>query len=145
MDNRGYIALAIIFIVVALTLLRSSNIGLIDFYDDGTTIAQRSGLNLVSGDGILVSGADDPTNSRVNITVSTYAETGTATVTAGQTSVEVTHGLSTTPDRVLLTPTTDWQSTTWYVSAKTATTFTITLSSSIGSNVVFDWRASKEE
>lgn len=145
MDNRGYIALAIIFIVVAMTLLRSSNVGLIDFYDDGVTIGQRSGLNVLSGDGIVVSGADDPTNSRVNITLSTNAASGTATVTGGQTTVNVTHGFGSTPDRVLISPTTDWQTTTWYVSAKGATTFTITLSSSVVADVTFDWRASKDE
>ncbi len=145
MDNRGYIALAIIFVVVALTLLRSTNVGLVDFYDDGTQIGQRSGLNLVSGAGIVVTGADDPTNSRVNVTLTTDAASGSATVTAGDTTVNVTHGLGTTPARVQLTPTASWVGTTWYVSAKGATTFTITLSASIGTNITFDWRASAEE
>ena len=145
MDNRGYIALAIIFVVVALTLLRSSNVGLVDFYDDGTVIGQRSGQNLISGDGITITGVDDPTNSRVNVTVATTANSGSATVTSGNLFETVTHNLGSTPARVHLTATTDPGDAGWYVSTKGATQFTITLVAVHGSNITFDWRASKEE
>ena len=50
-----------------------------DSYTDGTHIAQRNGANFISGDGITISGVDDPTNSRVGIT---FAATG-ATTTSG--------------------------------------------------------------
>lgn len=64
---------------------------------------------------------------------------GSATITA-TTSVAVSHGLWKTPTRVELTPTADPGSgIRYYVSAKTSTTFTITLSAS--STVTFDWRA----
>ena len=51
----------------------------IDEYDDSTHVAQRSGINLISGTGITVTSADDPTNSRVNFTF---------TGTVGSTSTE---------------------------------------------------------
>ena len=64
---------------------------------------------------------------------------GSATITA-TTSVAVTHNLWTTPTRVEVTPTGDPGSgIRWWVSAKGATTFTITVSSS--TTVTFDWRA----
>lgn len=66
---------------------------------------------------------------------------GTATVTAGTTSVNVTHGLATTPTRVILTPTTDTGGKRYWVSAKGATTFTITIDSTHTSDISFDWRA----
>jgi len=144
-SNRTYIALALIFVVIALTLLRSSNVGLVDYYDDGTHTAQRSGLNIISGDGIDISSVNDAANSRVNLTVKTTAATGTATLVAGQTFVMVTHGLGFAPDRVLVTPTNDWAGATWYVSSKNSTQFAITLAAVHGTNITFDWRASKDE
>ena len=66
---------------------------------------------------------------------------GTATITAGQTSVAVTHGLAATPTRVILTPTTDTAGRRYWVSAKGATTFTITIDSTYTSDITFDWRA----
>ena len=41
----------------------------VDFYEDGNSIAQRSGVNLISGTGITITGADDSGNQRVNYTV----------------------------------------------------------------------------
>jgi hypothetical protein len=66
---------------------------------------------------------------------------GTATIAVAGTSVVVTHGMNVTPARVLLTPTTDPQQRYW-VSAKTATTFTISVSAAIATSAVnFDWLA----
>jgi hypothetical protein len=67
--------------------------------------------------------------------------TGTATITAGQTSVNVTHGLAAAPTRVLLTPTTATAGKQYYVSSKAATTFTITIDSAHASDISFDWQA----
>jgi hypothetical protein len=68
--------------------------------------------------------------------------TGTAaTITSGGTSVAVTHNLFTTPVNVRLTPTSDTLGKRWWVSAKGATTFTISIDSSGGSNITFDWEA----
>jgi hypothetical protein len=66
---------------------------------------------------------------------------GAATITAGQTSVNVTHGLATTPTRVVLTPTTDTAGRRYWISAKGATTFTITIDSTHTADISFDWQA----
>ncbi len=66
---------------------------------------------------------------------------GASTITAGQTSVDVTHGLATTPTRVQFTPTTDTAGKRYWISAKGATTFTITIDSTHTSDIFFDWRA----
>ena len=68
-------------------------------------------------------------------------KTGTATITAGTTTVEVTHGLAATPTHVLLSPTTATGGKDFYVSAKGATTFTITIDSAHSADISFDWSA----
>ena len=70
--------------------------------------------------------------------------TGTATIEAGQTSLDVTHGLAAAPTRVLLSPTTATAAgKQYYVSAKAATTFTITIDSEAEAeeDISFDWQA----
>lgn len=67
--------------------------------------------------------------------------TGTATITTGQTTVDVSHGLVAAPTRVLLSPTTATAGKQYYVSAKAATTFTITIDSVAEGDVTFDWQA----
>ena len=60
------------------------------------------------------------------------------------TSFSISHGLATTPSQVLVTPTnSSMASATWWVSAKTSTTFTITFSTapSSGTKLSFDWKA----
>jgi len=60
------------------------------------------------------------------------------------TSFSISHGLSTTPSQVLVTPTnSSMASATWWVSAKSSTTFTITFSTapSNGDKLSFDWYA----
>jgi hypothetical protein len=70
---------------------------------------------------------------------------GTATVANGTTSVAVTHGLSVTPalSDIKVTPTNDPTTTVrWWVSAVSATTFTITTSGNPGaSGATFAWQA----
>lgn len=66
---------------------------------------------------------------------------GTATITAGQTSVDVTHGLSAAPNRVILSPTTAPAGKQYYISAKAATTFTIIIDSAHSADISFDWEA----
>lgn len=66
---------------------------------------------------------------------------GTATITAGQTSVNVSHGLAAAPTRVHLTPTTDTGGKRFWVSAKGSSTFTITIDSTHTADISFDWRA----
>jgi len=60
------------------------------------------------------------------------------------TSFSISHGLATTPSQVLITPTnSSMASATWWVSAKSSTTFTITFSTapSSGTKLSFDWYA----
>lgn len=66
---------------------------------------------------------------------------GTATITAGDTSVNVSHGLASTPTRVYLTPTTDTAGKRYWVSNKGSSTFTITIDSSHTADISFDWKA----
>lgn len=71
---------------------------------------------------------------------------GTGTVANGTTSIAITHELSSTPTRVQITPTTTLGSASEiYVSAKAATTFTVTVDTDPGADVTFDWRASVGE
>ena len=71
---------------------------------------------------------------------------GTATIIAGQTSVNVTHGLASssyyypTPTRIHITPATDTVGKRWWVSGKGTSTFTITIDSAYTSDITFDWR-----
>jgi len=66
------------------------------------------------------------------------------TGTGSDTSFTISHGLATTPSQVLVTPTnSSMASATWWVSAKSSTTFTITFSTapSNGDKLSFDWYA----
>lgn len=67
---------------------------------------------------------------------------GTATIAVAGTSVAITHGLAEAPTRIILSPTADTQGRRYWVSARTSTTFTITLDSAAsGSAITFDWVA----
>ncbi|MDD3006590.1 MAG: right-handed parallel beta-helix repeat-containing protein [Candidatus Pacebacteria bacterium] len=111
------------------------------------------GIYLYDGENILVSDnvfedntADMIIESRVSAKVTqnigyTTENSGTSTIATGQTSITVTHGLATTPTRVQLTPSTLTDGKDYYISAKTATTFTITIDSVHTSDISFDWRA----
>lgn len=101
------------------------NIIITDNYISGKT------LNLSTGTNIQVSNNLGYVTNNV----------GSATVTASSTTVDVTHGLAATPTRVLLTPTTSTAGKQYYVSAKTATTFTITIDSEADDDITFDWQA----
>jgi hypothetical protein len=104
--------------------------------------------NVVSGNRFRVEGAlgtalieDSATNTRYrdNIGYVTHAS-GTFSYTTGATTRTVTHGLAGTPARVVLTPTGDPGTARFWVSAKSATTFTITCSVSTQA-CTFDWAA----
>jgi hypothetical protein len=72
------------------------------------------------------------------------AESGTATIASGSTSVVVNHGLATTPTRVLVTPRENPTNAVsfWWVDTLTTTQFTIHVNTDPGaSNLDFDWRA----
>ncbi len=65
---------------------------------------------------------------------------GVATILSGQVSVTVTHGLDTTPTIVLLGPY-DAEVSDAYVSARTATTFTITVATAVTADQQVSWSA----
>lgn len=64
---------------------------------------------------------------------------GTLTITAGQTSKSVSHGLATAPTRVYLSPTADTGAKRYWTSAKASTTFTVSLDSAHDADISFDW------
>lgn len=66
---------------------------------------------------------------------------GTATIAATTTSIQVAHGLAAAPTRVQLTPTASTEGIGYYIPAKAATTFTITIDSAATSDISFDWSA----
>ena len=88
--------------------------------------------------------ADDMTRATGNNGYTTE-NSGTSTITAAQTSIDVTHSLVSTPSRIQLTPTTDTAGKRYWISAKGATTFTITIDSTHTSDISFDWRAAVGE
>ena len=120
----------------------------------GNTVSDCTvGINLLYGNGIVVSGNNLEGNATqimkgAGVDAKIYGNTGyvtentgTATITATTTTVEVTHGLAAAPTRVLLSPTTATGGKDFYVSAKGATTFTITIDSAADADISFDWQA----
>jgi len=76
------------------------------------------------------------------------AKAGLATITGGTASVAVTHGLSYTPtvQDVLLTPLVNlgaWGVNSFWVSAATSTTFTISVNANATVDIYFSWRVSR--
>jgi len=72
----------------------------------------------------------------------TTESTGTAaTITAGNTYVDVIHSLAATPTKVRVTPTTNLGTRSFWVDTKGAATFRININSSDVINHTFDWEA----
>ena len=143
--QTSVLAIALVIIAFTAALVVHVSAALVDWYDDGTHVAQRGGLNLISGAGVTVTSTDDPTNSRVGLTVAVTARSGSATVAASATSASVTHGLGSAPGQILLTPTTNWSGLAWWVSATSTTTFTIRVSPATSTAIGFGWRAMSTE
>ena len=142
-DNKGVIALAIVFVVVALLLVRNTN-EVVDWYVDSTHVGQRTGGDFIGGDQVAVSGVDDPTDNRAKITIASSNLYGNVTVASGATTKTQAHGMGSTPTGVMLTPATDTLGVRWWVSAIDATNFTVTLSATGGSDITFRWEAIKD-
>jgi len=70
---------------------------------------------------------------------STHRNRGTATISAGSTSVTVAHGLANTPTNVLVTPRADVGNV--WVSARDATNITRSCSTAPATDVIVDWYA----
>lgn len=65
----SWVAVAIALLVIVLVAWQQLSGGVINFWDDGTFIAERGGVDVLSGTGINVTSADDPANSRVRYTI----------------------------------------------------------------------------
>jgi len=71
-----------------------------------------------------------------------YENSGTATITSGNTSVTVSHGLVSTPSKVIVTPITPLGSASkWWVTNITDTSFDIVVDSDPAQDVTFAWQA----
>lgn len=66
----------------------------------------------------------------------------TATIDAGTSTIDVSHGMGKAPSTVIISPLQDCNPRRWWVSAKTALIFTISLDANAGSDLSFDWWAS---
>lgn len=66
---------------------------------------------------------------------------GTATVSAGNTYVDVSHSVGATPTSVQVTPTTNLGARAFWVSDKGASTFRINIDSTDIIDHTFDWEA----
>lgn len=110
---------------------------------DATTIGTTVIKNNFFNTDLITTIIDDlATNTKISGNFGYTTENdGLATITAGQTTVEVSHGLVLTPTRVLLTPMTATGGKQYYVSAKTNSTFTITIDSEATADISFDWQA----
>jgi hypothetical protein len=70
-----------------------------------------------------------------------YYNFGNATISIGDTYVDVTHGLPTTPTKVMITSTTNIGTRSLWVSDRGAATFRINIDSSDIIDHTFDWEA----
>jgi hypothetical protein len=107
---------------------------------DSNTTNSTFSNNYISGNTTAIVSPNSTNKTSENIGYVT-SNRGTGTITAGQTTVDVTHGLAAAPTRVLLTPTTATAGKQYYVSAKAASTFTITIDSAHSADITFDWQA----
>ena len=72
-----------------------------------------------------------------------YSKGGSGTITAGLTSVNVAHGLGTTPAGVSVTPKTNSLGVDVYVSALDATNITVAMDFTQASDVEFYWSVTR--
>src|SRR6266700_3013829 len=118
------------------------------FMDNGTTGNIVSGNQFdVSngGSGYLVIKLGTSTTNQIRRNVGwTTENSGTASITSGNTSVTVTHGLSVTPtlQQIAITPQTSLGSAAFFwVSSPTSTQFTLNVNANPAQTVTFSWRA----
>lgn len=145
MKSSSWAMLTIPFIALLIAVSLHVSSGLVDWYGDSTHIAQRGGAHLISGAGILVSGADNPTSNRADFTITTHADSGAATIAAGATTVATAHSLGAAAQDVLLGPTTDTLGARFWVSSITATHFTIEINAAQASDISFSYRIQGDE
>ena len=145
MRSSSWAMLSIPFIALLIAVSIHVSGGLIDWYEDSTHIGQRGGAHFLSGAGISVSAADNPTDNRVAYTLATNADSGTATIAAGATTVAIAHDLGATGVQVQVTPSTDTLGARYWISSITSTHFSIDLNAAQGSDISFYWRIQGDE
>lgn len=73
MLRERHVGLIVVFVVallvVGLVFASAADTEVIDLYDDSTFVSQRTGINLIGGTNITVTGVDNPTNNRVDFTI----------------------------------------------------------------------------
>ena len=69
MRERAWLSIFIVIAGLFVLLAVQLGNGVQDFYDDGTHVAQRSGIDIVEGIGIDATVTDDAVNSRVTLTI----------------------------------------------------------------------------
>lgn len=115
----------------------------------GVNIASASSGNNVITDNTFYNCGSGVTNNGTNTIIRdnqgwVTENSGNATVLNGSTSVEVSHGLSTTPTQVIVTPSSNPTNNVsfWYVDGINASSFTIRVNTDPGAgNLSFAWRA----
>lgn len=138
----AWLAVGIVFIVLIIGIfdpIKSRNV--IDFYDNDEHIAQRSGLNLISGEDISISNTDDPANKRVNMTIGVASESGIGSITATTESITIPHSLGSISN-VLITPINNPGSDFW-ISNTSTINFEISLSAAQTSTKNFYYKIYK--
>jgi hypothetical protein len=107
--------------------------------NSNTVIGNTFKINGTLGSGLANRSNGTPASVWQSNTGYVTRSSGTGSLAAA-TTLTVTHGLSGTPSRVEVTPTSDpGAGIRWWISAKTATTFTITTSAA--ATFSFDWHA----
>jgi hypothetical protein len=102
-----------------------------------TTVPEAGLFEFDGSDYFVTIGSD-----RFKLVLATDINSGTAaTITAGNTYVDVTHSLAATPTKVRVTPTTNLGTRSFWVDTKGAATFRININSSDAIDHTFDWEA----
>lgn len=101
---------------------------------NGTVVLNGYGLYKNNFTGVWINGANP---EYIKYTI--YSSS--SSITAGNTYVNVTHGLASTPTTVRVTPTSNLGTRSFWVDTKGATTFRININSSDVIDHTFDWEA----
>lgn len=111
----------------------------------GTTtnfvIANCSLFNNITGS-IVNGSAFDAVRLITNCIGYVSLNSGYATASIGSTQISVSHGLSTTPTNIIISPAGQPENAGWYVGLVTSTTFTIHLNATATTARHFYWKAS---
>jgi len=125
------------FNTVTNNTIRGYNIGVVVSAGNSNKISD----NYFYGVTTPVSGGTGDNSVTSNFGYATESTGTAATITAGNTYVDVTHSLAATPTKVRVTPTTNLGTRSFWVDTKGASTFRININSSDSIDHTFDWEA----